>query len=79
LRLILAPAHTPSMTLNNAAFFAFIGTILAAVLLVWNLVFDILNVARGLVPAVILFPASIYAFAALTVAVFFYIFQKARS
>jgi hypothetical protein len=67
------------MTLKNAALLALIGTILATVLLVWDLIFNVLNLLRGLVPAVILFSSLIYAFAALTVALFFYAFHKAQS
>jgi hypothetical protein len=67
------------MTLRNAALLALAGTILATALLVWDLVFNILNILRGLVPAVMLFSSFIYAFAALTLAVFFYVFHKAQS
>jgi hypothetical protein len=66
------------MSLRNAATLAFIGTLLAAALLVWNLVFDILNVVRGLIPAVTLFSSLLYAFAAVSVAVFFFVFQKTQ-
>ena len=59
------------MTLKNAALLALIGTILVTVLLVWDLIFSLLNVMRGLVPAVALFSSLIYACGALTVAVFF--------
>ncbi len=64
------------MTLKSAAFLAFLGTILATVLLVWDFIFDALNVLRGLIPAVRLFSSVIYAFAALAVAIFFFVFQK---
>jgi hypothetical protein len=64
------------MNLKNAAFLALIGTILTTVVLVYNLVFAVLNVTRGLIPADTLFPALIYAFASLTLAVFFYVFHK---
>jgi hypothetical protein len=67
------------MTLQNAATFAFLGTLLAAALLVWNFVFDLINVIQGLVPAVRLFSSLIYAFAAVSLAVFFYVFRKVRS
>ena len=40
------------------------GTILAAVLLVWNLAVDIVSIARGLIPAAGLVAELIYAFAA---------------
>ena len=67
------------MTLKSAATFAFIGTLLAAALLVWDFVFDLVNVIQGLVPAVKLFSSLIYAFAAVSLAVFFYAFRKAQS
>ena len=68
--------HTLVMTLKTATLLAFVGTILVTALLMWNLIFSAVNVLRGLLPAVVLFPAVIYAFAALTVAVFFFVFQK---
>ncbi|MGD1092323.1 MAG: hypothetical protein ABSB35_10060 [Bryobacteraceae bacterium] len=67
------------MTLKNAALLALIGTVLVTVLLVWDLIFNLLNVMRGLVPAVTLFSSLIYAFGALTVAVFFFVFHKKQS
>ncbi len=67
------------MSLKNAAMFAFIGTLLAAALLIYYFVFDIINVADGLTPLVKLFPSFIYALAALSVTVFFFIFQKRQS
>ena len=67
------------MTLQSAATFAFIATLLAAALLVWDLLFDVVNVMRGLIPAVTLFSAFIYALAALSLAVFFYLFRKGHN
>jgi hypothetical protein len=67
------------MTLKSAALLALIGTILATALLVWDLIFNVLNVLRGLVPAVILFSSLIYAFGAFSVAVFFFVFHKTQS
>ena len=67
------------MTLKGAAFLAFIGTLLVTALLVWDFVFTLLNVLRGLTPAVTVFSSLIYAFGALTVALFFYVFQKQQS
>ncbi|HSP68936.1 MAG TPA: hypothetical protein VLN48_14510 [Bryobacteraceae bacterium] len=67
------------MTLKGAAVLAFIGTLLVAALLVWDFVFTVLNVIRGLIPAMTVFSSLIYAFGALSVTVFFYIFQKQRS
>lgn len=67
------------MTLKSAAFLAFVGTILVAALLVWDLIFDVLGVLRGLIPAVRLFSSLIYAFGAVTVALFFYEFQTRQN
>jgi hypothetical protein len=64
------------MSLKNAAFLALIGTILAAVLLVYDFISATLNVMRGLVPEVTLVSSLIYAFASLSLAVFFYVFYK---
>ena len=69
----------PAMTLKNAALLALIGTILITALLVWDFVLNVLNVLRGLIPATMLFSSFIYAFACFSVAVFFYVFHKARS
>jgi len=66
------------MTIKNAAFLALVGTILVTALLVWDLLFNIMNVVRGLVPAVVLFSSFIYAFCAFCVAVFFFVFHKAQ-
>jgi hypothetical protein len=70
--------HTPFMTLKNAALLALIGTILMTALLVWNFVFTLVNILRGLVPAVTLFQSFIYAFGCFSVMVFFYVFHRAQ-
>jgi len=67
------------MTLKNATLMALIGTALVTALLAWDLIVNVLNVGRGLAPAVILFSSIIYAFGALSVAVFFFVFHKAQS
>lgn len=64
------------MTLKNAALLALIGTILVTALLVWDFIFDVLNVAGGVIPPVKLFSALIYAFGALSLAVFFFVFHR---
>ena len=69
----------PAMTLKNAALLALIGTILITALLVWDFVFNVLNVLRGLIPATMLFSSFIYAFAWFSIAVFFYVFHKAKT
>jgi hypothetical protein len=66
------------MTLKNAALLALIGSFLAAALRAWDLILDVLNVGRGLVPAVVLFSSLIYAFGAFGITVFFYVFHKAQ-
>lgn len=64
------------MSIKSAALLAFVGTVLLAVLVVWNLVTDIVSVSRGLIPAVRLVAQLIHAFAVVTLACFFYVFQK---
>ena len=67
------------MTLKNAALLALIGTILITALLTWDLLQNVLNVGRGLIPAVVLFSSFIEAFGAYSVAVFFFVFHRAQS
>jgi hypothetical protein len=67
------------MTLKNAALLALIGTILVTALLTWDLIFNVLYLLQGLVPAVVLFRSLIYAFGAFSVAAFFFVFHKAQS
>ena len=64
------------MSLKDAATFAFIGTLLAAALLVYYFVLDIVNVVQGLIPLVKLFPSFIYALAATSLTVFLYVSRK---
>ena len=64
------------MTLKGAATFAFIGTLLAAALLIYDFLFDIVSLSRGLIPLVRLFPSFIYALSALSLTVFFFVFQR---
>jgi hypothetical protein len=64
------------MTIKNAAFLAFLATLLLSILFLWRLVMDILNVSQGLVPAVTLLASILYAFGAVTVAIFFFVFQS---
>jgi hypothetical protein len=67
------------MRLKNAALLALIGTVLMTALLVWNFVFNLLNLLRGLVPAVMAFESLIYAFGCFSVMVFFFVFHRAQS
>jgi hypothetical protein len=67
------------MTLKNAALVALIGTLLVSLQLTWDLIVNVLNVGRGLIPAVALFASLLDAFGAFSVAVFFFVFHKAQS
>jgi len=67
------------MTLKSASLLALIGTVLVTILLAWNLINNLLNVTRGLTPAVVLFSSLIYTFGAFCLAVFFFIFHKTQS
>jgi len=71
--------HTPDMTLKTPALLALVGSILVTALLVWDLIFTVLNVVQGVVPPVKLFSSLIWAFGAFTVAVFFFVFHKRQS
>jgi hypothetical protein len=67
------------MTLKNAALLALIGPVLMAALLVWNFVFNLLNLLRGLVPAVTVLSSLVYAVGCFSVMVFFFVFHRAQS
>jgi hypothetical protein len=67
------------MTLKQASLLAFIGTLVLSMLLVVDLVLDLLSMARGLIAAVTLLTSLIRTFAAVTVAIFFYVFHRAQS
>jgi hypothetical protein len=64
------------MSLKSAAFLALIGTILVAILRLYDLVSTIINVTGGLVPAMTLVACLIYAFASLGLAAFLFVFHK---
>jgi hypothetical protein len=64
------------MNIKSAAFLAMIGTILATILLVYDFISSTLNVMRGLIPAMTLFPSLIYVIASLSLAIFFFVFHK---
>lgn len=67
------------MSLKQASFLAFIGTLLLSILLVADLVLDLLSLARGLIAAVTLLTSLVRSFAAVSVAVFFYVYHRAQS
>jgi hypothetical protein len=66
------------MTLRQVTLLALIAMILLTALLAWDLIFNVLNVDRGLAPAVVVVSSLIYAFAAFSVAVFFYAFRRTQ-
>jgi hypothetical protein len=66
------------MTLKSASLLALTGMVLVTILLAWNLINNLLNVTRGLTPAVVLFSSLIYAFGAFCLAVFFFLFHKTQ-
>ncbi len=67
------------MNLKNAAFLAFIGTLLLTVLLTADFINVILGVARDVIPAMALVRSLVYLFASLSVTVFFYVFNRSQS
>ena len=67
------------MTLKQASFLAFIGTLLLSIHLVFDLILNLLSLARGLIAAVTLLTSLIETFAAVSVAIFFYVFHRAQS
>jgi hypothetical protein len=67
------------MSLQNAARLALVGAVLVTILLVVGFVVDLLNVLRGLIPALRVVTSFIYAFAGVGAVVFLYVFHKARS
>jgi hypothetical protein len=67
------------MSIKNAALLATIGTAVATILLLLRLVNDLLALMRGLIPAMVFLSSLVFAFAAVTVVVFFYIFHRGQS
>lgn len=67
------------MTIRGAASLALIGAVLVAIVLVVGFVLDLLNVVRGLVPALRLVTSFIYAFASVGAVVFLWVFRNAQS
>ncbi len=64
------------MSLRSAALFAFIGLLLLAILQAFEFVFTMVNVARGLVPAIKLVTSFVQFFASAALTVFLYVFQR---
>ncbi|HEY4909713.1 MAG TPA: hypothetical protein VIJ73_09440 [Methylomirabilota bacterium] len=67
------------MTMKSAASLALIGAVLVAIVLVVGFVLDLLNVVRGLVPALRLVTSFIYAFASVGAVVFLWVFRNGQS
>jgi hypothetical protein len=67
------------MSVKNAALLATIGTAVLTILLLLQLVNNLLAFMRGLIPAMAFLSSLIFAFAAVTVVVFFYIFHRKQS
>ena len=66
------------MTMRSAASLALIGAVLVMIVLVIGFVLDLLNVLRGLIPALRLVTSFIYAFASVGAVVFLHVFRKAQ-
>ena len=67
------------MTMRSAASLALLGAVLVTILLVVGFVRDLLNVVRGIIPALKLVTSFIYAFAGVGAVVFLCVFRKAQS
>jgi uncharacterized protein YybS (DUF2232 family) len=67
------------MTMKSAASLALIGAVLVAIVLVVGFVLDVLNVIRGLVPALRLVTSFLYAFASVGAVVFLWVFRNGQS
>ena len=67
------------MTIKSAAFFALIGTALLTILLAAGFIIDVVGLAQGVTPAMSLLTSFIHAFAALSMAVFFYAFHRGQA
>ncbi len=65
--------------MRSAASLALFGAVLVTILLVVGFLSDLLNVLRGLVPALRLVASFIYAFAGAGAVVFLYVFRRAQS
>ncbi|HTS49093.1 MAG TPA: hypothetical protein VMH05_14180 [Bryobacteraceae bacterium] len=64
------------MSLKSAAFLATIGMIILTALMLYDLFENVAGILRDLIPAVALFRSAIYAFASITVTIFFFAFYK---
>ena len=67
------------MTLKNAALLALVGMILLTIVLAVGFIISLTGFLSGVVPAVSLFASLIRLFGALSLAVFFWVFQKGQA
>jgi hypothetical protein len=67
------------MTLKNAALLAMVGMILLTILLAVGCIVSVTGFLRGVVSAAAMLSALIRLFAALCLALFFYVFHKAQA
>jgi len=65
------------MTLQNAGFLAFVAAFLLSIRLAFTLIRDLISVIGGLIPALAVLDSLLYTFAAIALALFFYVFWKA--
>ena len=78
----MAPAFSRiifTMNLKSAAFFALVGMILVTFLALLGFLRDISALAAGAISLVVFLTSLIHLLASLSLAVFFYVFQKAQS
>jgi hypothetical protein len=74
-----ADVHTPRMTLKNAALLALIGMVLLTIVTGVGFIVSLAGFLRGVVPAISLVTSLVRAFASLSLAVFFWVFQKRQN
>jgi len=67
-----------SMSPKNAAVFALIGMLILTIFLAADFIATILNVARGLIPAMKLLTSFIEVLASIGLTIFLYVFQRAE-
>ena len=67
------------MTLKGAAMLALIGTLLTTQLQAIHLVLTIMNILRGLVPAMAIVTSLLTTFASLTLVLFFLTFYRSQT
>ena len=67
------------MTLKNASLFALIGMVLLTIVVWFGFIVSLAGLLRGVVSAISLLGSLIHVFATLSLAVFFWVFQRAQS